>query len=302
MKKIALLLPVIAGTLYGMAGVFIRTLYAAGFSNTTVIFARNAPGALILLAIIALRDRSSLKISKKQAGWLVLCALLGMLVTNMGFNMAATSLSLSFAAVLLSIAPVYTLIISRIAFGHKITPLKIVCVIMTITGCVLVSGIIGSGAGAAGANAAGSWAGRTGAGLIAGVIAGFTYGLYSIFSKKAAGEGAGGLIITFFCFSLVALVVSPFADYGTIGAFIMQDPPKHILFLLAHSLCVAVIPYFLLTVSLSYISPGTAMILASCEPVAAMIFGVLFFHEIPTIYSVAGLVITVTALIILCRE
>ena len=290
MKKIALLFPILSGILYGSAGVFIRALYAAGLSNTSVIFARNALGALILLAVITVRDRNLLKISKSQALWLLCCAFFGMLITNLCFNTAAANLSLSFAAVLLSIAPVYALIISRFAFGHRITPRKIVCVIMTIAGCVLVSGIIGSDVRI------------STAGLIAGVVAGLTYGLYSIFSKKAAEQGVGGLMITFFCFSVVAAVISPFVDYGAIGSFIAQEPLKHGLFLLMHSLCVAVIPYLLLTVSLSYISPGTAMILASCEPVAAMVFGILFFHEIPTPLSLTGLVITVTALVLLCRE
>ena len=44
---------------------------------------------------------------------------------------------------------------------------------------------------------------------------------------------------------------------------------------------------------------GKASILASGEPIAAMIFGVFFYHEIPTVLSVIGVLLTLTALTLL---
>ena len=70
-------------------------------------------------------------------------------------------------------------------------------------------------------------------------------------------------------------------------------------FLLLHSLCAYVMPYILYTVSLSHIEAGKASILASGEPVAAMVFGLFFYDEIPTALSVLGLVLTIAALTLL---
>ena len=53
------------------------------------------------------------------------------------------------------------------------------------------------------------------------------------------------------------------------------------------------------TVALDHMEAGKASILCSCEPVAAMVFGVFFFREIPTVLSITGLVIVLTALAIL---
>ena len=53
------------------------------------------------------------------------------------------------------------------------------------------------------------------------------------------------------------------------------------------------------TVALDHMEAGKASILCSCEPVAAMVFGVFFFGEIPTVLSITGLVIVLTALAIL---
>ncbi|NLW06573.1 MAG: DMT family transporter [Clostridia bacterium] len=44
---------------------------------------------------------------------------------------------------------------------------------------------------------------------------------------------------------------------------------------------------------------GRASILASCEPVAATVLGVLLYKEIPTVISVVGMVLILTAIILL---
>ena len=66
-----------------------------------------------------------------------------------------------------------------------------------------------------------------------------------------------------------------------------------------HSLFASVLPYVLYTLSLNYMETGKASILASAEPVAAMLFGLFFFSEIPTPLSLAGLALTITALALL---
>ena len=54
-------------------------------------------------------------------------------------------------------------------------------------------------------------------------------------------------------------------------------------FLLLHSLLTSVLPYICFTVALNYVEAGKVAILASGEPIAAMLFGIFFYQEIPTI-------------------
>jgi len=79
----------------------------------------------------------------------------------------------------------------------------------------------------------------------------------------------------------------------------MQNPLSHSGFMLVHSLCVAVAPYAFYTVALDHMDAGKASILCSCEPVAAMVFGICFFGEIPTVLSITGLIIVLAALAML---
>ena len=49
----------------------------------------------------------------------------------------------------------------------------------------------------------------------------------------------------------------------------------------------------------NYMEAGKASILHSREPAAAMVFGFFFFREIPTVLSIAGLIIVLIALAML---
>ena len=87
------------------------------------------------------------------------------------------------------------------------------------------------------------------------------------------------------------VIVFPLTDWNLTGQIIMDGGIAMVLFMILHSLCASVLSYILFTVSLKYIDAGKASILAACEPIAAMIFGVIFFSEIPTILSIGGLVL-----------
>lgn len=96
-----------------------------------------------------------------------------------------------------------------------------------------------------------------------------------------------------------AVVLLPFTQWGYITHYIAANLVRNTPFMVMHSLCTAVCPYAFYTVALDHMDAGKASILCSCEPVAAMVFGIFFFGEIPTVLSVAGLLIVLVALAML---
>lgn len=56
----------------------------------------------------------------------------------------------------------------------------------------------------------------------------------------------------------------------------------------------------LFTIGIQHIDSGTASMLSSCEPAAAMVFGAFIFNEIPSVISVVGLFVTTVAMCIIC--
>ena len=290
MKRFAALLPITAGVLWGSVGVFVRKMTAAGMDNFTMMFIRMSLGVLLMLAGLLMVNRDMLKLKAKDIGIVIFGAVAGNLGLSFFYNEAIIKLSLSFAAVLLSTFPIFVMFFAAILFKEKITGRKVICIILAIAGCVLVSGFLESQGQI-------TW---TVAGVAVGVIASFCYGLYSVVSKMIMQRGYHSITITFYFMLVIAIVMAPFADFGVLGGFMAQAPVGNTVFLLMHSALCAVIPYVIYTMSFNYMDSGKAAILAAIEPVAAMVFGVLFFHEIPTILMVGGMILTIVSLAVLC--
>ena len=289
MKNFFVILPTLAGIMWGATGVFTRSLSAAGMDNATVLETRMLLGSLILLSGCLIMDRSLLKIKLKDLWIFVGGAFLGNFGLSYFYVESINRLSLGFAAVLLCIFPVFVMLLSAIFFKEKITPKKVGCMALAFAGCVLVSGVLEEGGAA-------SW---SWSGVLIGLLAAFCYALYSIFSKLAKEKNYSAVTITFYFMLMIAGVLIPFTDWELVGSYVSAAPAENSLFLLGHCLCAAVLPYIFYTYSMNYIDAGKASILASSEPAAAMVFGALLFAEIPSALSVGGMLLTVAAIVIL---
>lgn len=289
MKKFAILFSLMAGILWGSVGVFVRILAAFGMNNYTILSTRVLGAAIVLLFGILVYDNSLLKIKVKDIWIFLSCGVIAMLGLNYCYTEALKSLSMSLAAVLLSLSPVFVMLIAAIVFGEKITKRKVVCTLIALLGCLLVSGILeGNGL---------LWSGF---GIFVGILAAVFYALYSIFSKLAMERNYSVFTTIFYSVLFMGIVLIPFTDWHAVGAFATAEPLKNITFMFLHSLCSNVLPYLIYTLSLAYVDAGSASIVAAAgEPSAAMLFGIMFFSEIPSFLGVTGLVVTIIGITLL---
>lgn len=288
-NKISTLLPIIAGALWESVGVFVRGFTNGNIDNVSILVMRVLFAAIMMFVFIAIKDKSLLKINLKDV-WVFACGgIVAMFGMNFCYNNAINSLSLSLAGVLLALSPVFVMFLAAILFKEKITARSIVCMIFALIGCTMASGVIGGGEIAFSTS-----------GILFGIAAAFFYGLTSIFSKIAMEKGYHALTMTFYSMLILAIVLLPFADWKLVGEYVMVSPANNIIFILMHSLCTAVLPYLLYNLALSNVDASLASILvAGAEPSAAMIFGIIFFAEMPSVVSILGLVVTIVALTIL---
>lgn len=291
MKKLMILMPLFAGALWGSVAIFVRRLTAFGMDNWTILFTRVAIASLLLGIFLIIKDRNLLKIQIRDIWLFAGSGIIAMLGLNYCYTEAIKTLSVSFAAVLLSLSPVFVMIFASILFHEKITSLKVICTFFAMAGCFLISGILESGSVSVSAY-----------GIFIGLMAAVFYALYSIFSKISMQRGYNVFTITFYSMLLMAVVLLPFTDWSMTISFIAESPVKNLIFMILHSLCTNVLPYVCFTWSLNYVDAGKAAILAAGgEPTAAMIFGILFFKEIPSMIGIIGLIITVAAISVLCK-
>ena len=288
MERIYNIMPIISGICFGSAGIFVREL-SENMNSTSIISSRILIAILLLGLWIAVRYPMNFRIKLKDSWIFVGAGVLGTLGLNLCYNFSINELSLSLAAVLIALAPIFVMIFAFFMFHEAITAKKVISIILALVGCVLTSGILENNA-----SMHWSWIGI----LVGSASAGF-YALYSIFSKVGMKKSYPALTITFYSMLAIAVVLLPFTQWDNMEHYIAANPLRNTLFMVMHSLCTAVCPYAFYTVALDHMEAGKASILCSCEPVAAMVFGLFFFGEIPTVLSVTGLIIVLLALAML---
>lgn len=277
--------------MFGSVGVFVRTLSSFGFNNGTIIFARVSFAAIIMLLLILVQDKSLLKIKLKDVPIFIGTGIVGMLGVNIFYNEAIEHTTLAVAAVLLSVAPVTVVILAAFIFKEKITKRKVICMIFAIFGCVLATGLLEERVSI------------SVYGVVVGVVAALFYAFYSIFSREASNKGYGTYTIIFYSVVFITIAMIPFADFEVLGDFAKEELMTNVLFLFFHSICATVLPYVFLTLGVKHMEAGIASILSSgTEPVAAVLFGLLFYREMPTVLMFAGLIVTIAALGFLCKS
>lgn len=291
MRKIYLILPILAGIMFGSSGIFVRTLTQNGIDPTTLLFLRFSIAIVpILIAIIA-TDKNLFRIELKDIPLFLVCSLC-IIGLNLCYNHSMNTVPLSLAAVLLSIAPIYVLIIAYFLFGEKITSKKLICMILAISGCILMTGILENDLG-----------NLPLFGILSGIGAGLFWASYLIASKKSIENGNHTFTILFYSIIFISIALIPFTDFGEISGFVSIDPVMTIIFLILHSTFSFALPYIFSTISLNYMDSGTSSIfLSGAEPFAALIFGFLIYSEIPTPLMFCGFILTIIAMMMLSKD
>lgn len=287
-NKIISIFPILSGIFFGSGGIFIRRLIEMGVDSYSIVFLRVFIALPILILWLFFTNKKLFYVRLKDVWVFFGAGVLGTLGLNLSYNYSITELSLSLSAILLSLAPIFVVIFSFFLFKEKITSTKIYCMILAIVGSALASGVFES--------VSMRWSFK---GILVGLFAAIFYSLYSIFSKIAMEKKYDALTITLYSTLAITMVLFPMNDWGFVREIISVSPLKMSIFMVAHSLCTCIFPYALYTISLNYMDAGKASILCSCEPIAATIFGLLFYNEVPTLLSLVGLVIVLVALGIL---
>ena len=220
MKKLAVFFVLIAGTLWGCIGIFVRRYNSMGLSSMQTVAIRMVIAAVLFALFVLIYKRSLFKIHLKDI-WIFL----GSGVISVGlftycyFSSIELS-SLSVAAVLLYTAPAFVMLFSLIFFKEKMTVMKGISLILAVLGCAMTTGVIGGNLTV------------TLAGFLFGLGSGICYALYSIFSRFALNRGYEPFTITLYTFLFSAVFclcvtdIRPvagvvFADFGSVGCAVL---------------------------------------------------------------------------------
>lgn len=290
MKRYAELMILLAGTCWGSIGIFVRYISEFGLDTLNIVEMRMVFSAPVLALMILSKDKSMFKLKLKHLWCFLGTGLIGMVFFNFCYMSTIQASSLSVAAVLLYTAPVFVMIFSALFFGEKITSKKIVALVLVLGGCSMVSGIFDGSAV------------LTAKGLIIGLGAGLGYGLNTIFQRFALNYGYHPLTIQFYTFVFAALGGLLITDVTISTTAIATSGLPLILLLIAIALVATVAPNVLYGSGLKYLENGKTSILASIEPIMALVFGLVIFHEIPSIVAFIGMAVMLSGIYLINKE
>lgn len=287
MKRWAAVWIVLAGCFWGSMGVFVRALTGYGFSTLQIAALRLCVAFLVLLAGVAIVRPALLKFRLRD---LLVLAPLGAVSIGAMSVLYFTTIqlsSLATAAILLYLSPVAVTVMSALFLRERITPKKVIAMLMAVCGCALVAGITG-----------GAQIGFTA--LLTGIGSAVTYGSYSILGAKAL-EKYHPFTVTTVAFGVAAVLLLALCKPTELIAILAaaEQPLTLWGWIIATGVATAVIPFTLYTIGLRDTEASKAAVLACSEPVAATLFGLAVFREQPPLPAYAGMVLVLAAIVLL---
>ena len=285
MKQLRPVLAVIAaGVLWGIINIFVKTLSAAGIDPLQISAIRMIIAAICFSLFVLIYDRSKFRIQIRDI-WLFVCTgIVSIVLFNTCYFYTMIHSQASIAVVLLYTSPVFVMILSAICFKEKVTPPRIIALILTIFGFALVAGLTGGTSISFPV-------------FLTGIASGFFYALYSIFGELALRK-YDTMTVTVWTFIMGMIGSLPLGKVGQ-TLRIMKSQPRLILFAIGIGIVSTVLPYFLYTWGLKRMETSKAAILVAVEPVVGAVIGMTVYHEPHNFLKILGILLILLSILIL---
>ena len=286
-KRLGYIYVILGAACWGLIGVFNRLLGEVGVSVWNRVTIRNFLSLVLMTVVFALFKRGVFRIKLRHLPIFIgagLFSVLGLAVTYFNCQMHC---SLAVAGILLYLAPSFVVLMSALFWKAPITKRKVMALMVSFLGCVLVSGIM-SGALTVSVT-----------GLLLGIGAGFCYATYTIFAHYGL-EHYDSLTMIYWTFFFAGLGSLAFLNWDELAPAL---PHGTTWIGMAGLVVIAtVLPYLFYTKGLEVVESGKASIIANVEPVVAALTGVVFFHEVLNVWTVLGIGCVLCGVVLLAKE
>ena len=282
-KMVSRILILTAGILWGCMGLFVRPFNEKGLNSWDIVFLRAVLTTVFMAVVLLIKDKSLFKIRLRDMWCFFGTGILSIVFFNLCYFKEITITSLSVAAILLYTAPAFVMIISAFCFKERLTASKIVALILAFMGLIFVTGVFSNSEKLIVTT------------LFIGLGAGLGYALYSIFSRFAIERGYDSYTISFYTFLFAAFTTVFFAD-GKKVASIVTSSSGSVVLAVIFALVSTIIPYLTYTIGLKEVENGQASIIASIEPVAATLIGIVWYKEDLSLSIIIGALLVIAGI------
>ena len=287
MTKRGLLYVYAAATIWSTIGVVAKLGYTSGANPHGVALTRSLFVFIIFLAISLARYKS-IDIDAKP----MLFGLLIIAPFHFSYMNAVDKLGVAVAVVLLYTAPIWVVTISATVYSEKPSKWELLAVLLSILGITLIY------------HPSEGPADITVVGLVYGLLSGLLYGLFIVLSKhillrkysRWSSARLAALAVAVQAWAFPTLLLSYIVTKGLVltqadlisGAYL--------------GIVSSVIAYYLFYRGLSVVTPSAASIAATLEPLLAVLWGVVFFHEQLSLSKWIGSLLIISSQLLLSKE
>ena len=277
-----------AGISWGVSlGIFARYMTAFGFTAMQISAVRTTISAITFILFALITDRGAFKLKIKDS-WIFLCSgFISVTLFCWCYFTATANCSLAVAGILQYTAPIWVVVLSAIVFKEPITKVKGCAMAVAILGSALVSGIT-EGVGNVSV-----------LGLTAGVLSGIVYGLYTIFTRFAVPKYR---TMTINLYTFIVASVSALLMAGPVRTVTAVCAPEVLPTAVIGGIMCAALPYYLYNKGMETLDNGKASILATIEPVIAVMVSVFFFKEPLSLAAFIGIVLILGAVLAIALQ
>jgi drug/metabolite transporter (DMT)-like permease len=290
------LIALIATGLWSFTGILISYLSKTyALPSLVLAFWRDLFVSFGMLVSLALFSRGRFKLERHHWRFMVLYGLTlavfnSMWTFSVQYNGAAVATVLAFSS------PAMTAILSRLIFKEQFDRVKIVSIALSLAGTILVSGAIDPSV----------WR-LNPAGIVFGLLTGLFFAFYNLEGKSASDKSIDSWtallysfgVATFFLF-VFNLLSNSFTGGGLFANFMWLGTSVSgwgILFFLGVAPTLG--GFGLYTLSLRYLAPTVANLIATLEPALTAIWAYFLLHEILTGVQLIGSLLLFTGIILL---
>ncbi len=283
-NKKGLIFGSIAAACYGTNPLFTLPMYSAGIGANSVLFYRYALALFIYALWIKFVTKKSFAIHKN--------AILPLFIMGTLFSVSSLLLFVAFnfidagiACTILFSYPIFVAIIMGIFFKEKITK----TVIFSLTLCIIGISLLHKGDTSVALNFKG---------ILLVLLSSLSYAIYIVGVKNIPSiKHLKADILTFYVM-LFGLLVYIFNLKFCTELQILNTP-----FLWILAICLAIIPTILsletLGIAIKLIGSTKTAILGSFEPLTALFFGVVVFHEQITLKIISGVILIIFGVLLI---
>ena len=190
--------------------------------------------------------------------------------------------------VLLYTSPVFVIILARIFFKEKITKNKFIALVLTVAGCVFVTGVLGEGYT------------PPPAAILTGVLTGLAYALNNILTSAAVKKN-DPLTVTLYTLVFSFMFLIPFSGMKSLTALCRANP---MILAVAFLMCLvtAVLAQYFFSVGLKLIESGKAAIYGATEPIVGSLVGIIIFREESNLMKIMGIIMVIAAILLIGKS